>query len=292
MFIKFKNCFIPLLVCIIVLDIYSSVFAGRLGDGAVRLKDGIENYEHGKYNQAIYSLEMAKIALSYNDKSAIWQTQLYLGASYFLLGEDKAARAEINKAKDIFINKYPDPRIHSPKIVRLFKEELAISGISLRSSFKRGFGVDEAKAIMLKHNFFNAEWNKSGGAPGDLEVKVIKGDKVVLDHEEGLIWHQSGSSTTMRQQEALQWVDELNQRSYGGYKYWRLPSFEEAASLLQLQKKYGNLHIDPVFDQKQKYIWTTTNKGKLAWIVDFDNGNVSVKRKYESCYVRPVYSKQ
>jgi len=284
--------YIPVFLCVFALNTYSNVFAERFGGGTERLKDGIENYENGKFNQAIYSLEMAKIALSYSDKDKLWQAQLYLGASYFLLGEDKAARAEINKAKDIFNNKLPDPRIHSPKIVRLFKKEFTASVIDISSNYRRGFGVQEAKAILGVHNFYDANWNKSGDFANNFEAKVIKGVKVVIDHKTGLIWFQASSAVPMRQQEAKQWVGDLNQRLCAGYNGWRLPTFEEAASLLEPGKKNGNLHIDPVFDQKQKYIWTITNKGRLAWIVDFYNGNVSVKKKYERCYARPVYSKK
>ena len=103
-----------------------SVHAEQQNPGVERLKAGIESYEDGSYEEAIFKLEMALIELPDDDKENTWEAHFYLGLSYYLSGEDEQAKREFNKAKEIFKNKLPDPDLHSPKIVKLFKEALEI----------------------------------------------------------------------------------------------------------------------------------------------------------------------
>ena len=110
-----------------VLNLLMSVQAAQQNPGIERLMAGIESYENGSYEEAIFKLEMALTELPDDDKENTWETHFYLGLSYFLLGEDDEAKNAFNKAKEIFKNKLPDPDLHSPKIVKLFKEVLEIT---------------------------------------------------------------------------------------------------------------------------------------------------------------------
>ena len=74
-------------------------------------------------------------------------------------------------------------------------------------------------------------------------LKVINGDKVVIDHATGLMWHQNGSDNSMKLNVAKQWVRDLNSRGHVGYSDWRLPTVEEVASLLEPSEKDGGLYI-------------------------------------------------
>lgn len=90
------------------------------------------------------------------------------------------------------------------------------------------------------------------------------------------MWHQSGSDKYMKWEEAKRWVKDLNQKGYAGYYDWRLPTVEEAASLLESRKNNDDLSIDPVFDKKQFWIWTGDRYGsESAWYVSFNIGNVN-----------------
>ena len=130
----------------------------------------------------------------------------------------------------------------------------------------------------------------------DYNPKAIKGDKVVVDNATGLMWHQSGSDNTMLWDEAKEWVEDLSsEEGYAGYHDWRLPTVDEAVSLLESSKKNGDLYIDPVFSKKQ---WNTHTGDKFededgseaAWRVYFFYGSVNWDDIINRSDVRPVRS--
>lgn len=127
--------------------------------------------------------------------------------------------------------------------------------ISIREKKERGF---------YGHSTINNEY----------ELKIINGDKVVIDHATNLMWHQSGSNNSMDWDKAKQWVRDLNSRGYAGYHDWRLPTLDEAASLLESGKSNG-LYIDSVFSNKQEWNWTGDECGSEdAWSVSFGLGGM------------------
>jgi tetratricopeptide (TPR) repeat protein len=104
----------------------------------------------------------------------------------------------------------------------------------------------------------------------DYNLKAIKGDKVVVDNATGLMWHQNGSDDRMEWDKAKEWVRSLNGRGYAGYHDWKLPTLEEAASLLESNKR-NDSYIDPIFSNKQGWIWTGDKfEIKGRWDVHFD----------------------
>ena len=126
------------------------------------------------------------------------------------------------------------------------------------------------------------------------EKRSINGDGVVIDHATGLMWHQSGSEETMSFGRAKWWAGHSS-KGYAGYHDWRLPTLEEAASLLQFDKNDSDLYIDPIFSDKQEWIWTGDefdDGSGDAWRVLFTNGSVHWYRSIFGSYyhVRPVRS--
>ncbi|MBT6227502.1 MAG: DUF1566 domain-containing protein, partial [Candidatus Scalindua sp.] len=74
--------------------------------------------------------------------------------------------------------------------------------------------------------------------------------------------------------EAEKYVTQLNSDQFAGYNDWRLPTLEEAMSLMEPTERSGGLHINPVFDTTQRWIWTSDiNNISLAWLVNFVSGN-------------------
>ena len=125
----------------------------------------------------------------------------------------------------------------------------------------------------------------------EYEANTIDENKIVIDNATGLMWHQSGSPEDMSWQDAKEWVKKLNNSGYARYYDWRLPTVEEAASLLEQSKKNGDLYIDPSFDKKQWFLLTGDSKyGEDAvWLVRLDTGYVFCSSSTFS-YVRTVRS--
>ncbi len=122
----------------------------------------------------------------------------------------------------------------------------------------------------------------------EYETKMIADCKVVIDRATGLMWHPSGSYEYMKRKEVKKWIRGLNRTGYAGYNDWRVPTVEEASSLLEASEKNGNLYIDNVFDKKQRWLWTgdSCSSGGM-WRVYFDDGYVDWG-DVSLLFVRPV----
>ena len=110
------------------------------------------------------------------------------------------------------------------------------------------------------------------------------------------MWHQSGSDDCMYRGEANEWVEDLNsEEGYAGYNDWRLPTVDEAVSLLESSRINGDLYIDHVFSKKQEWIWTGDkyeyeDGSEAAWNVCFHSGGVGRYFSRHNFCVRPVHS--
>jgi hypothetical protein len=115
-----------------------------------------------------------------------------------------------------------------------------------------------------------------------------KGDTVVIDYATGLTWQQSGSPDSMSYTNAEKFVRDLNDKKFAGHSDWRLPTLEEAMSLME-PKKHGELYINPIFDHEQRRIWTADKSSAgSAWGVFFDDGYCFNLDLYDFYYVRAV----
>ena len=140
--------------------------------------------------------------------------------------------------------------------------------------FKQEEGLSpETVQIMLRNKgIFDSRRNPSG--PGiSHEYEAQNGGTVVYDHASGLRWQQSGSRNDMNYERAKKYIPELNHEQFAGYNDWRLPTLEEAMSLMEPTQKNSNLHIDQIFDPCQVRIWTSDfRRDSMSWVVRFDAG--------------------
>lgn len=96
------------------------------------------------------------------------------------------------------------------------------------------------------------------------EVKLVRGnpeyginnfinneDGTVTDAATGLMWDQQGSAEGMNWEDALTYVQDLNEQNYSGYSDWRLPNPKELQSIVDYTRSPGTTNsaaIDPVFE--------------------------------------------
>jgi hypothetical protein len=149
--------------------------------------------------------------------------------------------------------------------------------------------TDVIKLIKEK-GFFDSNWNKNSGFKNKFQSKLFSSVPVVIDTAANLMWHPAGSPGFMSLERANRWLRELNESGYAGFSDWRLPSLEEAASLLQKRKNKSSFYIDPGFSPEQQCIYTDDGTDdNRVWLVDFKGGNVYLDFPNYG-YIRPVRS--
>lgn len=102
-----------------------------------------------------------------------------------------------------------------------------------------------------------------------------RADGTIADHATGLIWQQSGSRYPLSWQLAIGTIKELNRNRFAGRSQWRLPTIDELITLLRPKQQAVDLCIAPLFDQRQRWIWSSDRRSfAAAYYVDMELGFV------------------
>lgn len=187
---------------------------------------------------------------------------------------------------------YTDTTVKDPGIARVLAEEKTKIEFSHVLRFEPGERLSKSEVIKMikKKSFFDSNWNRDGDFRNQFELKSFSGDQVVIDAAVGLMWHPGGTPGFMSLEKAGKWLEELNDSRYAGFSDWRLPTLEEASSLLQQRKDQSSFYTDDNFSIEQQCIYTSDRIDEnRVWLVDFKEGNVfSDFPNYG--YIRPVRS--
>ena len=156
---------------------------------------------------------------------------------------------------------------------------------------------DEVVEMIKKNDFFDKKLNPEGkGLNHRYNFQRINDDFILFEGATGLMWQQSGSDKYMEFEDAKKYINELNEKRFAGFKDWRLPTIEEAMSLVEPEEKNGCLHIDPVFHSRQLWIWTSdqVKDQSRPWVVYFGVGSCywGFDLNCENSFVRAVRSRQ
>ncbi len=178
------------------------------------------------------------------------------------------------------------------KALKIGLERLGIiHPVRLRSKPIRSLSLLDAKKILQKYDFFHKEWYWMGkGIQHNYVLFERNNHMMVLDYTTGLIWQQSGSEFMQEEKReyktADKYITKLNSEKFGGFNDWRLPTIEEAMSLVDNRLNNG-LYLSPVFDSTQFYILTSDFDSEYTqrWAVIFTYGGCNVLI-YGDYYVR------
>jgi hypothetical protein len=150
----------------------------------------------------------------------------------------------------------------------------------------------DANEMIIRHGFFEVNRNPGGkGFSHKYKLQEINGDKIIFDEISCLMWQQNGSSETKIYKSANEWVKKLNRNRFAGFNDWRLPTLEEAMSLME-PEKMTHLYINPIFHHKQERIWTADLGAGAKWVVYFTHGRCFNNESLDKNYVRAVRSRQ
>lgn len=131
---------------------------------------------------------------------------------------------------------------------------------------------DQVEEIIKKADFFDTRYNPDGSFVNYL---IDNGDRTtVTDLKTGVMWQRGGCDiTTIRQVQA--YVDDLNKRNFAGFNDWRLPTMEEALSLLEPVRNDKGLYLHPCFSKEQPFIFLADQRKPGGyWFIDFKQGTV------------------
>jgi hypothetical protein len=168
--------------------------------------------------------------------------------------------------------------------------------IALRATARTLTG-DDVQTLYKSRGLHDSRWNPAGNFDNKFRSMELNGAAVVVDHASGLMWHRSGSLSEMSDwDDARGYLDRLNEQRYAGFSDWRLPTLEELATIIEPVMRNDTLHIDPVFDSRQKWLWSSDNAGERygnhAWGIDLEaaHANIHTPQIVRFGSVRPVRS--
>ena len=153
---------------------------------------------------------------------------------------------------------------------------------------------EEVKTMLFEYDFFHFDWCFMGrGIPHAYELKKNRGGRnIVIDRSTALVWQQGGSSNELEIWQAENYVQTLNDSRLGSFEDWRLPTLEEAMSLMiPKQNDRENSHIDSIFEKGQERILTSDkDPAGQSWIVDYGSGKCETVDSQRRVHIRAVRS--
>ncbi len=148
-------------------------------------------------------------------------------------------------------------------------------------------GREETRDMLRRFAFFDRYENGTGDCRARFQRRVADGLALVEDPSTGLTWWAAGSAHPMPYAAVPAWLADVNAGDGG----WRLPTVEEAASLLSRIPGRDGLHVSPLFSPAVTEAWTADrlsgSAGKV-WVVLFGDGCLGVQAETARSFVRPV----
>lgn len=114
----------------------------------------------------------------------------------------------------------------------------------------------------------------------------------VFDIEQQLVWTQRDSYQNLKEwinwNHAQNYIRDLNEKKFGGYSDWRLPTRKELSSLYDESQSIpwnyywtkNEIHMDTIFGDSSCCYWTNEEyPGEMAWGFNFIRGKSYLSMK-------------
>ncbi len=96
----------------------------------------------------------------------------------------------------------------------------------------------------------------------------------MTDKVTGVMWQRGGADiTSIRKMQA--YIKKMNDSRFAGYDNWRLPSMEEALSLMETEQNDKGLYLPKCFSANQPFIFLAGRRDPGGyWFCDYKQGTV------------------
>ncbi len=147
----------------------------------------------------------------------------------------------------------------------------------------------KVEAMLVRLDYFEDRRNPGGKGVRHLYAARVIGDAVVVeDGATGLTWQKVASAQPMTMEDAAAYLDDLNGRRFAGFTDWRLPTAEEAMSLME-PEPIDEFHIASAFSRGGNFIWTADRPPDGGgWVVYFYDAILAVESGAFNAWVRAV----
>ncbi len=128
----------------------------------------------------------------------------------------------------------------------------------------------ESPEYMKKWNFFEAEHNPDGGYGNHF---ADTGDGLtVVDQKTNLMWQRGGLDITSVRT-MVRNIEKLNKDGFAGHHDWRMPTMEEAMSIMDPVQNEKGIYLKPCFSKEQPFIFVAAKRKPGGyWFVDYKQG--------------------
>ena len=129
---------------------------------------------------------------------------------------------------------------------------------------------DEIASVLRKWNFYDGDHNTEGSFEN---VLVDPGDgRVIVDRRTGLMWQRGGLDITAVRSMKRK-IEQLNKDGFAGHHDWRMPTMEEAMSIMDKEVNSKDMHLNLCFSKEQPFIFVDAQRKPGGyWFVDYKHG--------------------
>lgn len=128
----------------------------------------------------------------------------------------------------------------------------------------------DIEELIKKWNFFDSDLNPNGSFEN--QFAQDGSEETVVDLRTGLMWQRGGLDINSIRSIQRQ-IGELNEKGFAGFHDWRLPTMEEAMSLIEPEKNKKDIYLHPCFYKQHAFVFVDAQRKPGGyWFVDFKQG--------------------